>query len=232
MIPATIHYCWFGKKPRSELHQKCQDSWRRHLPGFRIKEWNETNSPLDNAYCRTAFGQESWSRLSNYIRLHALYTEGGIYLDIDIEVLKDFTPLLNHKCFAGFQQEEALADWVNSAVLGAEAGHTFLQRCTELTMQLFTETGELYRSPTVVTRVLREMGLREYGLQEVREVALYPTEYFYPYPWFGRFTSDCIKESTYCIHYWEGSWRKKQHKLRSLPGAMKRMMRSLIYRAG
>ena len=59
--------------------------------------------------------------------------------------------------------------------------------------------------------LLKEMGLKEYGLQEIEGVTVYPVEYFYPYPWSGTFTRDCIKDSTYCVHYWEGTWRKKEH---------------------
>jgi mannosyltransferase OCH1-like enzyme len=223
MIPKTIHYCWFGMEPKSELNKKCLDSWHKLLPDYQIKEWNETNSPLDNAYCRAAYNEEAWAKLSNYIRLHALYVEGGIYLDTDVEVLKNFAPLLHHKCFVGFQQKEEQVDWINNAVLGAHPGHQFLQRCMELTGELFAETGEFYRSPTIVTRILKEMGLREYRLQEIKEVTVYPIEYFYPYPWFSRFSSDCVTDNTHCIHHWEGSWLKKHYKALSLPRMMKKM---------
>jgi len=200
------------------------------LPDYQIQEWNETNSPLDNPYCRAAYNGGLWSRLSNYIRLHALHTEGGIYLDTDVEVVKSFTPLLRHKCFLGFQQEEELVDWVNSAVLGAQPGHPFLQRCMELTGEVFAQTGEFCRSPMVITRALKEIGLREYGQQEIQEVAIYPIEYFYPYPWFGSFSPDCVKENTYSIHYWEGSWVTRG-KAPALPRMMKSLIRGLFSKA-
>jgi mannosyltransferase OCH1-like enzyme len=227
MIPRTIHYCWFGPNSKSALNERCLESWRRHLSDYEIKEWNETNSPLDNVYCRASHARGLWSRVANYVRLHALYTEGGIYLDTDVEVLKSFTPLLHHKCFLGFQQKEELSDWVNNAIAGAQAGHSLLRRCMELTVEAFTEAGEFSRSPTIMTRALREMGLREYGLQEIKDVAVYPAEYFYPYPWFGKFSPDCIKEETYCVHYWEGSWVKKRSRAMALPRLLKKMARNL-----
>lgn len=228
MIPKKIHYCWFGNSHLSELNQRCVDSWRRLMPDYQIKQWDENNIPLDNTYSRAACAKGAWSRLSNYVRMRALYAEGGIYLDTDVEVLKNFAPLLHHKCFVGFQQAAEETDWVNSAVLGAEAGHPFLMRCLELTEKLFTETGEFPRSPSVVTRILKEMGLREYKLQEVEEVTVYPVEYFYPFPWFGEFSPDCVKENTHCVHHWEGSWRKQErHKTLSPLRIMKRMMRAL-----
>lgn len=210
------------------------ESWRRVLAGYQIKEWNETNSPIDGAYARAAYARGLWAKLSNYIRLYALYEEGGIYLDTDVEVIKDFSPLLRADCFVGFQQAEEEADWVNNAVLGARPGHPFLRCCLGLTVEAFARRGEFLRSPTVTTTVLKEWGLRGYGLQEVRGVMVYPTEYFYPYPWFGKFSPECISEETYCVHYWEGTWCRKKgvQKAFSPFRMMKRAVRAIIARSG
>lgn len=209
MIKKTIHYCWFGKGPKSALNERCLESWQKVIPDYEVKEWNESNSPLDVPYTKKAYADRLWSRLSNYVRLYALYNEGGIYLDTDIEILKPLDPLLVNECFIGFQQEEDQLDWLNTAVLGAQPGHHFLKECLNLTVNLFEETGEFYRSPTVATTVLRKLGLKQYGLQVIENVCLYPAEYFYPYPWFGKFSPDCITENTFCIHHWEGSGKPK-----------------------
>lgn len=160
--------------------------------------------------------------------MYALYKEGGIYLDTDVEVIRSFTPLLRHQCFVGFQQEEEHVDWVNNAILGARPGHHFLRRGMELTVKLFEDEGELYRGPAIATAVLKQMGLGSYGLQEVGGVTVYPAEYFYPYPWFGKFSPDCIKDETYCVHHWAGSWLKPEpRKLLSTRRIMERLMRAL-----
>ena len=105
MIPRRIHYCWFGGQPMDPLAIRCLESWRTLLPGYELKEWNETNSPLEEPYCRAAFAARKWSRLSNYVRLHALREEGGIYLDTDMEIIRSLDPLLGHRCFVAFQQK-------------------------------------------------------------------------------------------------------------------------------
>jgi Glycosyltransferase sugar-binding region containing DXD motif/Alpha 1,4-glycosyltransferase conserved region len=214
MIPRTIHYCWFGGAAKSDLNERCVDSWRRVLPGYTIKEWNEANAPLDVPYARAAYARGLWAKLSNYVRLYALYEEGGIYFDTDVEVLKDFSPLLSEECFVGFQQKEEDVDWVTNGVMGARRGHPFLQACMRLTVDTFAAEGRFLRSPEVTTAVSKEWGLREYGLQEVGGVRVYPAEYFYPFPWYANFSPGCVKEDTYCIHHWEGSWLKSRHYLR------------------
>jgi hypothetical protein len=83
----------------------------------------------------------------------------------------------------------------------------------------------------VTTAVLKGWGLREYGLQEVGGVRVYPSEYFYPFPWYASFSPDCVKESTYCIHHWEGSWLKSGHyKTRAPYRLIRRMARTRLGR--
>ena len=43
MIPKIIHYCWFGRGTMPELAHKCISSWKKYLPDYEIKEWNEDN---------------------------------------------------------------------------------------------------------------------------------------------------------------------------------------------
>ena len=38
-----IHYCWFGGAEKSDIINKCIESWHKFCPDFEIKEWNETN---------------------------------------------------------------------------------------------------------------------------------------------------------------------------------------------
>ena len=41
MIPKVVHYCWFGRNPLPESAVKCIESWRKYMPDYEIKEWNE-----------------------------------------------------------------------------------------------------------------------------------------------------------------------------------------------
>jgi hypothetical protein len=213
VIPRTIHYCWFGPAAKDRLVRKCLESWRRQMPGYRIVEWNEANSPLDLPYLQAARARREWSRMSNYVRLLALHREGGVYFDTDIEALKPFDALLAERCFLGFQVNVEQAHWVNNAVLGAEAGHPFLSACMDLTLRIFEQDGTLCSSPVVTTRVLRDLGLTTYGDQTLGDVRVFPTSYFYPHRWTESLSPDHLTENTYCIHHWT---RAKRHRWRRL----------------
>lgn len=212
MIPKKIHYCWFGPHPKNQQTQKCIASWQEIMPDFEIKEWNETNSPMNSLYIRSAYKKGLWSKVSNFIRLYAVYSEGGLYFDTDVEVLKHFGPLLDNDCFLGFQLEEKNSDWVNNAVIGAIPQHPFLIKCMNATLAHFLDKQSFCRSPEVTTYVLSEMGLQSYRVQTVGNVRLFPVEYFYPYPWWVEFNPDCITENTYAIHHWQLSWFDKNKK--------------------
>lgn len=43
MIPKVIHYCWFGGKPIPKEYMKYIDSWKKYLPDYKIKRWDESN---------------------------------------------------------------------------------------------------------------------------------------------------------------------------------------------
>lgn len=205
-IPKTIHYVWFGGSRKDALSRRCIESWKRILPSYTIKEWNETNSPMGSLYMKEALKQKRWSKLSNYVRLFALYHEGGLYFDTDVEVLKSFDPLLKDDLFLGFQQKKEAPDWVNNAVIGAIRGHDFLKRCMDFTLEQFAKKGNFCLSPHVTTKVLKEKGLHGYGLQKIENIMLYPYEYFYPFPWRETFHPSCITKDTYCVHHWNISW--------------------------
>jgi hypothetical protein len=206
LIPKTIHYCWFGGGPKSELIQKCMNSWQQALPDYAIKEWNEHNSPLDSDYARRACSEKAWAFLADIVRLHALYTEGGIYLDTDVKVLKEMDPLLGDSLFLGFQLKQENIDWVGTSIIGSISGHPFLKIWMDRTLKCFVDKGGFNRGPMLITSILKEMGLNHYGLQQVGGVKLYPIEHFYPYSWFERLSQDAVKEETFCIHHWAGSW--------------------------
>ena len=45
-IPKIIHYCWFGRNPLPPMAVKCIDSWKKYLPDYEIKEWQNGGRPF------------------------------------------------------------------------------------------------------------------------------------------------------------------------------------------
>ena len=111
MIPKIIHYCWFGGKELPNLAERCIASWKKQLPDYKIICWSEENFDIDNSvpYLKEAYSKKKFAFVSDYVRLYALYNYGGIYLDTDVEVIRDFSPLLNDKTILGYETDESIS---------------------------------------------------------------------------------------------------------------------------
>lgn len=108
MIPKIIHYCWFGRNPLPESAKKCIDSWRKFLPDYEIKEWNEDNFDINiSAYTKEAYRLKKYAFVSDYARIWILYHHGGIYFDTDVEVISpNINSIISKGPFLGREKGE------------------------------------------------------------------------------------------------------------------------------
>ena len=96
MIPKIIHYCWFSEDPYPPKIAECIASWEKHMPDYQIKRWSAENFDINSVkLVHDAVKQKKWAFATDYIRLHALYNEGGIYLDSDILLHQSIQSVLN-----------------------------------------------------------------------------------------------------------------------------------------
>lgn len=151
MIPKKIHYCWLSGDPLPRNIRKCIDTWRCIMPDYELKLWDTkafdiTSVPFVEEACR----KRKWAFAADYIRMYALYTEGGIYLDSDVKVTKRFDDLLGFSFMSSLEYHPTQADkdgaWdmidadghrikdgfvsgimIQAAVMGAEAGCPFVK---------------------------------------------------------------------------------------------------------
>lgn len=129
MIPKKIHYVWFGGKEKSNDIIKCMKTWEEKLPDYEFIEWNEENFvPEKGSFVDQALKNKKWAFVSDYIRMYAVYTQGGIYLDTDVIVLKSFDSFLSNLAFVGFEDPGKPF----SAVFGAEAHNEFVKKNLDL----------------------------------------------------------------------------------------------------
>ena len=126
MIPKIIHFCWLSDDEYPKLIKKCIESWKNKLPDYELILWDTKKFDLNSTiWTKQAFEAKKYAFAADYIRLYAVYTYGGIYLDSDVEVLKKFDSLLNLPYFAGLEQNEI----IEAAVFGAEKGTDWVADC-------------------------------------------------------------------------------------------------------
>lgn len=215
-IPKIIHYCWFGEKEKPSIVKKCIESWRNQLVDYEIKEWNEDNFDLKcNRYVEEAFKDGKFAFVSDYVRVHALYHEGGIYLDTDVEVFKTFDDLLYHDSFWGFEQENFIATSTIGAVPGNALIKEFLDSYDKKTFLKMDGSFDQLTNVAIVTEMLIKKGLRKNGQQQTLAGigVFYPQTYFSPFDYINCRTFRT--EETYAMHHFYKSWLPVQSRIKA-----------------
>lgn len=99
LIPRIIHYAWFGGE-MPDVYKRNIDEWQKMCPDFEFKLWNEKNYDVTkNRYMLEAYEAKKWGFVPDYLRLDVIYNQGGIYLDTDIQIIKNLKELLYQKAF-------------------------------------------------------------------------------------------------------------------------------------
>lgn len=116
-IPRTIHYVWLGDQPLPEEDQRYIEGWQKLNPDFKLRRWTEKDINLEKyPLVKKALDEKRWAFAADIIRMYAVYEEGGIYLDTDIELLKPLDELLKYEAFACWESQF----WFTTAVFGAK----------------------------------------------------------------------------------------------------------------
>lgn len=225
-IPKIVHYCWFGGGAKPRIVNRCMESWRKHMKDYVIMEWNEGNFDLDSSpYVQEAYKMKKFAFVSDYVRIHALYHYGGIYLDTDVEVLKPFDDMLHHASFWGFEQGDYIATSTIGAVQGHPLIHTYLESYRN--KRFLNEDGSLNTLTNVasVTKLMQQYGLQRNGLrQDLQQLAaIYPQSFFSPYDYIH--CTMLQTADTYAVHHFYKSWLPMRVRLK---GAAKKAMSAMF----
>ena len=206
MIPKKIHYCWFGRNPKSELALKCIESWKQKLPDYEMIEWNEDTFDInENVFCKEAYEAKKWAFVTDYVRLKVLYEYGGIYMDTDVEVLDSLEDFLSNRAFSGFEDNCS----VPTGIMASEAKHPFfaelLAYYNNRHFTLEDGTYDVTTNVQIITETASNKGLRlDNTMQVIEDFAFYPNDYFCPMSWKNRKLN--ITKNTKTIHHFAGSW--------------------------
>lgn len=215
-IPKIINYCWFGGNKKSKLIKKCIKSWKKYCPDYDIVEWNESNFDINcNKYVKEAYESKKWAFVSDYARLYAVYTNGGFYLDTDVELLKSLDDLRNYDNVFAFENDnnintgigfgavknsemvKKLLDSYNNVAFVKSDGTLDMTPCTHRNTQTFND---LYKNIT------------NYKNSVIDNSIFLSKEFFCPF----NATTGVMKKTTntYGIHWYNASWRSKKINIR------------------
>ena len=214
MIPKIIHYCWLSNDPIPELLQECMNSWKKHLCDYEFVLWNFDRFDKHSAlWVEQAFDNKKYAFAADYIRLYAIYNYGGIYLDMDVEVLKSFDDFLGLKTMLCWQKE---AKGVEIAAWGAEKGRKWVKDCLDYYEgRPFIERGKqnIIPQPIVVENRLKELGYRFINVKNINsamaingetEIPVFSCDFFSPMSYKTHKLE--ITKNTVSVHKFASSW--------------------------
>lgn len=240
-IPKKIHWCWLSGDPLPKNIQECVNSWKRVMPDYEFVLWDMNRFNIHSVkFVEDACTARKWAFAADYIRLYALYTEGGIYLDADVMVYRRFDDLLDCAMFSGVVALPAnirpsnntllSLDWyLEAEMIGAEKNHPFIKTCLEYyETKIFqkNEQGKVLCEtiPDAITRIAYEQfGLNlKASIQQVQKldtgIVIYP-------PTVLGITWYAVNMKTYAAHLCMDSWGKAKQK-----SSLKRLYEQLCTR--
>jgi len=212
VIPKIIHYCWFGRNPYPEKVQKCIESWKQTLFGYEFMLWNEDNFDIESIdFVSDAYKSKRYAFVSDYVRVYALQTYGGIYLDTDIEVIKTFDDLLNNNIVLGTDDGGYLTALMAS-VKNQSLWDSVLNHYRNLKYLNNANDNSLVNN-TIIQNYLKPYGYKVINKKQLLNsgIVIYPDDYFHA----KSLTTGKlhVTKNTFCIHHHTLLWVNKKTKI-------------------
>lgn len=223
MIPRVIHYCWFGGRPLPKDTEKCIASWKKYLPEYEIKRWDETNFDVNIIpYTREAYSVGKYAFVSDYARFWIIYNFGGIYFDTDVEVIAKMEDIIGMGPFLGVECQNASQITVNPGLgFGAIAKMSAIKDIMatyECSHFINTDGSLSYKNIVEITsEYLVASGMNNTNaVQKCVGFTIYPVDYFCPIEFETR--KMVLTENTRTIHHFAESWVPRSTRIKNAIG--------------
>ena len=191
-IPKIIHFV-VPESPSAEQLKIIETAIALH-PEWAVKVWNDKQRfpeiELDKYLSKTTSGAQA----ADLIRLMAVYTYGGVYLDSDMQVHRPLDKLVEE---VGFFIASEDGYNLTNACFGASAGHPALGAIIEHLLRLEPDWNlppNVTTGPELYAKLLRWRS----------DISVLPRETFYPYHHYHAVKK--VHALSYCEHLWAGSW--------------------------
>lgn len=221
MIPKIIHYSWVGTEIPNNVKLRINE-WKRTLPDWKFMFWNENNYDFNQFwFTQKKMRDKDWGYATDELRYDVINKYGGFYLDTDMIIKKDLSPLLNENMVWGFMYDNSLL----TSFFGAAPNQPFL----DVILSEYSDhknNEDLFRmtsNPFVTNIFLKKISSFESNGKmqnlnfENKGIKVFPRDYFC-YPTRNR-------KANYTEHLFDNSWGTSN---KGVYGVVKHEMRKLF----
>jgi mannosyltransferase OCH1-like enzyme len=213
----NLYKIWVGPNPMPDYFEKYINTWSVLDLQFQIVEIG--NNSVDECFSKTkslclrwAINNNKWTVINHYLRYWLMYTKGGLYLDLDVQVIRPLS--IVGDCVVGMESER----WVNNHAMYAEPGHPLFRDAmdymdnTDLSM---LKEVELDTGPRLISNLIFKNTIFKPSAIEKEEtypygdrtVTILPERMMSGHRWYQKFNPNEIKEDTFCVHHYTHSWK-------------------------
>ena len=208
LIPSKIHSFWFSGEEKPDLYKRCIESWYKYCPDYEIIEWNTNNYDISkNRYMVEAFEHRKWAFVSDFARLDVMYQYGGVYLDMDVELVAPLDKYLLADSFF-CRQDDGMLDLGSG--FGAQKGNSLIGDMLDSykDRRLVLEDGSIDKTaqPEFVNSILIKNGFsRNHNSEVVGNCLVLSNDYITCYS-----GDESVKNARLGIHWHNGSWLEEK----------------------
>lgn len=206
--------------------------WKKLMPDFEFKCWTEKEIDVNAIpFAREAYEARKFAYVADYVRIHALYHEGGIYMDTDVMLRTSLDPFRKYGVFTSYEYTPSRkqipivksmltseGDRVErgvlkripgtglfSALIGSEKEHPFVKDCLDYyNSHTFDDVfGQHLTVPNILAFHAEKYGLKYKNVKQHLDnnMAIYDNKVF---------ASVLVATTTsLAVHYCAASWVKK-----------------------
>jgi mannosyltransferase OCH1-like enzyme len=234
MIPKIIHYIWLSGEKIPHGTKDYISTWSRFFPDYKIKCWDQNAFNINSVpFVKEAVTARKWASASDYIRLYALFTEGGLYFDSDILVKRSFESFFTgYDFFSAVEYHPGIVNSSNmnlyldenyrplndkigipgiglqAALMGSIPQHPFLKDCMTWYENNHFIHGNTYNT-NIIAPGLYAKCAENYGfIYKDIEQELKEKMYIVPSNIVASSATD-TNENNFAIHYCKNSWVTK-----------------------
>ncbi len=204
------------------------------MPDYEMRLWDARSFDFGSVpFVREAIQVKKWAFAADYIRLHALYHEGGVYLDTDVRVLRRFDEFLKYSFFTSHEihpfnfneverskldrqqrpvHQDMLINGLNvqAAIMGGAKGNVFIKECLDFYngKHLIGEDGKASCEEFVIGPHMSKTA-EKYGYRYNDSEQQLQDDMIILKPEIFVGNTSFLTERSYAVHLCNGSWKER-----------------------